>query len=452
MSNRLSQLLTLALLVFLSACTGPKEAATEQLEVALDSPTSTVKEMNVDGMRVLFKPSTNEVISANLFINGGMANYTLENEGIENLALYMVTNGGTKNYPRSEFFGKLEKMGSSVNFNTGYDYSTISLRCVKDKFEESWPLFKDAILNPAFNAKDFDLSKQRMVATAQRAESDPDTYLRKTSLRNTFEGLNYAKNEKGTPESLEALGLDATRAHYKKILNKTQCALVIVGNLDEAQVIARTKEIIGSLPAGTFKKTQEVPINISSPKVNMLPRDIKTNYMRGYMNAPGYDHPDKTAMQLAMSMLSKRLWIEVRSKRNLSYAPYSAYASSLTGNPYCFLYASTDDPNQTAQVMIDEIKKLRADGFTPEELASNKALFVTYHYLRNETNSSQATNLGAADMAAHWSRTEKFIKEVELIDLQKLNTVFNKYTKAIEWTYLGNPDLVDQKIFNQPIQ
>ena len=441
-----------AMFVF-AACDTKTSQTTETPDLGVsDEPIdSDVQEFNIDGMTVLYKPSTNNVINVKLFINGGMGNYSMEEQGVEAMMLSLMANSGTKKYPKTVFNAMTESLGTSISGAPNYDYSTFTMQCVKRNFEESWDIYKEAVLNPDWNQKEFDLTQERMITAAKQAQTDPDGYLRRASMEYTFKGKNYAKDQNGTPESLENLQLENVKNHYQKVLTRSQVQVVIVGNLTPEEVKAKVKEITSALPQGSYTKPREEPITITQPSINIIERDIKTNYLRGYMNGPAYGSEDEIAMRLAMSMLHDRLWKEIRTKRSLSYAPSAFYPSGITGNPYTAVYVSTDDPNQCAEVIIDEIRGLKKNGFTEKELKDKKATFITWHYMGMETNSSQTENLGRANTATHWSQTEMFIQEVERVDISKLNETFNRYAQAIEWTYLGKSALIDKTIFEQEL-
>src|SRR5688572_22634449 len=64
------------------------ETKTENKTTTTTAPIkSTVKEFDVNGVKVILKPAENNVVSAQLFITGGVTNYDLSKQGIENLAL-----------------------------------------------------------------------------------------------------------------------------------------------------------------------------------------------------------------------------------------------------------------------------------------------------------------------------------------------------------------------------
>ncbi|MFN5705069.1 MAG: hypothetical protein ACK45U_04375, partial [bacterium] len=49
------------------------------------------EEIIVDGFKVIYKPTSNQIVSARLVIKGGTTNYTKELEGVENLMLNIAT-------------------------------------------------------------------------------------------------------------------------------------------------------------------------------------------------------------------------------------------------------------------------------------------------------------------------------------------------------------------------
>ena len=160
------------------------------------------REFMVDGVKVIFKPSVKEIISVRLFIKGGTANYTKELEGIENLALSVVTQGGTKNLSKTEFYSALEKIGTTIGSSSSLDHSDISMSCVKSFWDPSWKVFAEAVTSPRFDEKEFAIIKGQAVAQAKEAEANPDEYLKNKALQNAFSARNYSKIPTGTVQSL----------------------------------------------------------------------------------------------------------------------------------------------------------------------------------------------------------------------------------------------------------
>jgi predicted Zn-dependent peptidase len=412
--------------------------------VADDKP----REFTVEGIKVIFKPSVKEMVSARLFIKGGTANYSKAQEGVESLALMVAAEGGTKTLSKTQFATELEKIGASIGSSSTLDYSEINLSCVKDFWDASWKLFADAIVNPAFTAKEFDLIKNQVVSQAKESESNPDAHLKNKSLENTFAGRNYSKVATGTVASLEKLTLEQTAAHYKSIIGKQNCFLVVVGNISEADLKQKVAAAFKGLGAGKVI-APEKKIEFK-PTATIENRDIATNYIRGLMNAPSVNEKDGIAMMLSSAILYDRFFVELRTKRSLSYAPAVSYASSAISNPYTVFYISTTDPKQSLQVMIDEVNKVKNQGFSEKELKNMKESYLTNYFMGLETNDSQTFTLGTREVAGDWRKAESFMADVDKLTVQDLNTVFKKYSNSINWTYLGKESAVSKDDFKQP--
>ncbi len=406
------------------------------------------REYIIDGMKVIFKPSVKEIISVRLFIKGGTANYSKELEGIEDLALSLAVQGGTKAKTKTEFSSALEKIGTSIASSTTLDYSDISMTCVKEFWDPSWKLFAEAITTPRFDEKEFSILKGQAVSQAKESESDPDEHLKNKALENTFAGRNYSKIPSGTVQSLEKITLPQLVSHYQSILGKQNCFLVVVGNLTESDLKQKVSAAFATVGQGKIVKS-EPPVEFK-PAANIENREIATNYIRGTMNAPSVSEKEGVPMMLAMAIMRDRFFVELRTKRSLSYAPSAFYASSAIKNPYAVFYISSTDPKQSLQVMIDEINKVKNQGFKEKELKDMKESYLTGHFLGLETNDSQTMSLGMAEVAGDWRKTESFMAEVDKATIDDLNAVFKKYSSAINWTYLGKESAVTKDDFKQP--
>ncbi len=409
---------------------------------------SQVKELKAGGMKVIFKPSTKEIISVRLFVRGGTANYTKELEGVENLALSVATEAGTRTLDRAAFGKAADRVGAEIGFSTDYDFSEINLSCIKTFWNESWNLFADAVVNPRFDAQEFDIVKGKILAAAKQQEASPDSHLDNKSLEVAFAGKNYAKIPSGTPQSIEKLTLGQTLKHYETVINKQNCFLVVVGNVSEADLIQKVNASFGKLREGKAAVVESRPI--IQQGVTIENRDIATNYIKGSMSVPSIKDKDAVPMRLAMSMMGDHFFVELRTKRSLTYAPAAYYTANMVNSPQAVFYASSTDPKQSLQVMIDEINNIKNNGFKEKELKDKKEKYLTGHYSKLETNGAQTYALGVAEVAGGWKINENFMADVEKTTIDDVNNAFKKYSNSINWMYLGKESAVSRDDFKQP--
>ena len=417
--------------------------------VAIVQAQSNVKEFNVNGINVILKHSPKEVVNAKLYIIGGTANYSIKNEGIENFAFNLAISGGTKTLDKIQFSSAVDEIGARINTNSDYDFSTISLTCVNQFWDKSWQLYTDAIMNPSFNEEEYKLLKEQLITNAKQTNADPDNHLRNLAMSNVFNGKNYAKNPQGTEESLQNISLNNLSEYYNNLIGKNRLFLVVAGNVSQEDITQKVSSSLAKLPQGT-SPSFETATSISTPTNVIEDKDIATNYIRGYMNAPKLNNKEGVSMMLAMQILRNRLWIEVRTKRGLSYAPSAFYATGIVNNPYSAIYVTTIEPKETIKVMVDEIDKIRGEGFSAKELTDMKQSYLTQHYMGLETMASQTGNLGVAELNGDWKMSQEFDKIVNDISLDDINSVVKKYAGTISWTYLGKKDMITENDFLQP--
>src|SRR4051812_6595753 len=73
------------------------------------------KELNVNGLKIIYKKTGKEVITASVFIRGGTANYPADKQGIEPLALHTALSGGFQGMDKDTLAAELDKMGTEFS-------------------------------------------------------------------------------------------------------------------------------------------------------------------------------------------------------------------------------------------------------------------------------------------------------------------------------------------------
>lgn len=403
---------------------------------------------DVEGLKVILRPTPKEVISARLFVRGGTANYSKEKEGIEQLSFDLAMNGGTTKMDKDIFSSAAEKIGTTFGSSTSLDFGELNMTCLKLYWDRSWNLFADAVLTPAFDAKEFGLSKDQMIAGAKQREGDPDSYLEQLAMENTFAGRNYAKQSGGTAASIEKLTVDEAKKYFAATVCKKRCFLVVVGNISQTDLTAKVKASLAKLPAGTAAPTEQ-KLLISKASETIVDRDIATNYLMGIMSAPSMNTDDGVPMLIGMNILYDRFFVELRTKRSLSYAPAAMYNRAAITSPYNELYITTQKPKEAMAAMVEIIDSIKATGFKEKELVDKKQKFLTSTYMKLETSAAQSLALGRAEVVGSYTLDDKFPEKVNATTLGQINRVFKDYTQAIKWTYLGKKDAVTKEDFKQ---
>lgn len=429
----------------------PKEVVTRQIPELSAVPkaaieASGVEEFTVDGLRVILKHTPGRpVVSVRLYIPGGLATADPKTVGIEDLALTVGTGGGTRTTPRSQFKAQLDSMGSSIGGGSDRDYSTISARTTRVYFEPTWKLFSQVITEPSFDAKEFELVKTRTVEAIRARLDDPDESVRVAATEVFFAGHPYQYQVNGELETVEPLTRDAVVAHYGAIVTRSRCTLVVVGDVERTWLEAAIRADLAAMPAGTWEPTLPPELLAGPSDVKVVDKQVATNYLLGYYAAPPPTHPDYFLLKVATSILADRLFEEVRTKRNLTYA-VSAGLGSRQRN-YGYLYTTAVDPKTTVEVMYEQVGRLQTEPIEADELKDQLNVFLTEYYLAQETVDAQLGALGASEMVGGgWEQTLVFIDRVRAVTPAEIQRVATEYIKNVHWGYVGDPAKADKAL------
>ena len=401
------------------------------------------EKFTVDGITVIMKPSVKDIINVSVYYRGGVTNYSADMAGIENLALAGAPECGTKSYTKDAFKDKADKYGIDIYGNSTYDYGIINLNCISKYFNDGWELLSSAVKTPEFNENDFQLLKQKTLAGIKNEDADPDSKILKMAVNNTFKNTPYATDPTGETNTVTPITAnDVKDYYYNTLLNKNRMFIVVVGKISKETITNKIKQSFSDLPSKPYKNYDYQIPEITSNSLHIEPRKLATNYIIGVVNAPVFTSNDYVANQLAFHAFSENLFTEIRTKRNLSYAPYAQTLK--LEMPYSYMYVSTTDPKASVEVMVNEIKRIKTEGFSQKEFSDIKNLYITSNYMKEESTNKMAAALGLAEILGNWKMDEEFIGKIEKTTPADMTNVFKKYINGINWNYLGIEKQTDE--------
>jgi zinc protease len=422
--------------------------------IVLSTPLSLIAQMgkaydmNVNGVKVIVQPSGNEIVVVQTIIKGGVQNYPANKAGIENLAMTALTECGTMKDDKNSFKNKLDKVSAQVNGFSDMDYASFSLNCIKGDFDTVWPLYLDALTTPRFDEKEFKRIKDDAINFLRANESTPDFAINKMARQTAFAGKNYAKDPQGSVETVTKLTAADTKKYYQSILARSRLIIVVVGDVERAAIEKNVKELLAKIPAGTPFKAQKESYAPVANTFKPQQRDNATNYVHGITGAPQPGTPEYDAFVLAMRIFANRHFLDIRTKNGLSYAPQVWFSQGST--PYANIAVSTTDPDKYIAVARQLIDKIKAEGFTEDELRNIKTTYLTGIYFRQETNGEQANAIATNEVVnGDWQRAIKIKEDMKKVTLDQLNNSFKKYINNITWVYQGDPKKVNAMMYTQ---
>jgi predicted Zn-dependent peptidase len=407
---------------------------------------SLVTQFEVNGLKVLVKRREgSQTVAVGLFIRGGAENISAANAGVEAFMLN-VASEASASFPRDRMRKETARMGTVIGEGVNYDYSSLSMAATRANFDRSWEIFTDVALRPSFTKEDVALVQSRILASLEDDTDSPDSYLQRLQERVAYAGHPYLNRPEGTADNIRRLTAEDLRAYHQKIMQTSRLLLVIVGDLDAAQLRTRITASFGKLPRGDYKPQMPPPLSFPSSSVDVTTRALPTNYIQGMFTAPPITSPDIYPMRVASSLLRDRVFEEVRVKRNLSYAP-DAFLRNQSAN-IGGLYVTAVDANQAVRVMLNEITRLQTQPIGRDDINAVIAQFLTTYYIGQETNAAQAAELAQYEIiGGGWRNSLVFLEKLHAVTPADVQRIAQKYMRNIRFVVLGNPQQIDKNVF-----
>ncbi len=431
----------MAAILLIAGISAPGEAEAQRRTAptttapAADSGTTSY---DVGGVRVIHRYVTaNEVVAANVYLLGGTRQLTHDNAGIEQLLL--ETSGyGTRRYPRDTLRRRMAALGSEIDIAAGADWTRIGLRTTTASFDSTWSMLADRLVAPTLDSAAVELVRARILAAVRARRDDPDALLSYLADSIAYVDHPYSIDPIGTERSLGLITkADLARYHANELVT-SRMLVVIVGKVERARVERLIASTLASLPRGQYRWTEPPVPPVRGDALVVEHRQLPTNYILGFFHGPSSANArDYHALRVATAVLSGRLFAEIRSRRNLTYAvnaPFLERALAAGG-----VYVTTVSPDLTLGLIRAEIQALQQDIITRQGLSELVQQFITEYFLNNETNAAQADFLARAQVYQGDYRTaDQFVNELRNVGPEDIRRVTRLYLRDARFAYVGD--------------
>jgi zinc protease len=404
--------------------------------------TGTIR-FDVGGVRVIHRQTDNNLFFAKLYLLGGTQLVTPETAGLEPFLLD-VSERGTVRYPGDRLRRALARSGSQMGVQAHRDWTVFGIGTTTDRLDSAWAIYTDRLLHPTLADADIEFVRGTTVAALAQRQDDPDALLDYLADSVAFAGHPYGISPRGTTESVGRISREQLQRFHREQMLQSRILLVVVGNVPRAKLQQMIAGSLGSLPVGAYRWSPP-PTAQARLGTNVLiePRRLPTNYILGWWEGPPAGHPDVPALRVASAILSGRLFAEVRSRRNLTYAVEAKYRDeALTSGG---LYVTTTRPDTTLGLMRVEIRNLQAFAIPTENLRPLIQQFLTEYFLDNESSGEQADFLARAELyRGDFRAAERFVADLRAVTGEDVQRVARTYMRGMRFAYIGNPAQVNR--------
>ena len=365
---------------------------------------------------------------------------------------------GTKNIPRDQVKGIIEKFGGSWNGYTWIDQTTYLETASRDALERMLFIEAERMDACLYDPADCESERTVIISELQGGENDPEQLLDIEVTAAAFKVHPYHHPTIGWLSDLETMTREDLYGHYRKYYVPSNATLVVVGDVDGDDVLKRIEKQFGGIAAGSrpARVRQSEPEQQAERRV-VLRKEGTTAYWKAVFHAPAFEDASFFPLLVADAVLNGAAGLNIWSMGGVSRPQRSArlyralvdkgLSSSVGGalmptdHPYLYsINASVAEGQSLAaveDVMLREIDRLRTGGITDAELAKVNAQLRARFVYDADSVTDIAHQLGYFETISSWRSYETLKPRLEAVTAEAVHAAASKYlspsNRTIGW-------------------
>jgi zinc protease len=386
-----------------------------------------------NGIRLIVKENrSNPIVTLQASFLGGVRFEKEAQNGINQFMAVLVTKG-TERQSSLEIAKKVERMAGSLSGFSGYNSFGLTFTFLSQHFEEAFSLFSEVMKYPAFNGEEMEKRRRSILAAIRQQEDDLDRMVFKLFRKTLFEKHPYRMDTLGTIDSIQSLTREDLKEYYRTIVVPENMVLTVVGDVDTNQIAFAVKKAFGDMKRGDFSPPfipQEASPSLMR-RSEIHQNKEQAHFVLGFLGTT-LQHKDRYALEVmdaALSGQGGKLFYALRDKESLAYA--LAFMASPNLDPgFIGVYMGTHpDKLETAiQGVLRELKKVKEEGLTEEEVERAKRYLIGNFEIGLQTNGAQA-NLFSLDelYGLGFDHYQRYPQEIQKVSKEDVHRVAKEY-------------------------
>lgn len=412
-------------------------AAENDLEIELDIQSFTLD----NGLRVyVVEDHSTPAFTINITYDVGSRDEVPGKTGFAHFFEHMMFQG-SKNLDDNMIGEYTERAGGYINAGTSFD-QTIYFHNIPSQYLDMvlWGE-ADRLQYLEITQEPFETQRAAVKSEKDRSDNQPFTKAIEEMIGTLFEGTPYSHMPIGSLEDLNAAKASDAEAFFKTYYVPNNAVMVIVGDVDFANVQERVTHYFGKIPKGADKPPPPKSEMVHGRKIEKQIGDDKAKQTQWVWAWPtvGDEHADRPAIDLLGNILfggeSARVPKILTDEKKWTAGSGGGHLFAFRdAGGMIFFGVPTPDGEKNLdgvkKVLIDQLEKIAKRGVSSKEL--EKAI---NQQLMNSV-STLATNSGRATAIANGALFYDDPKRV-LTDLERYRKVTSKDIKRVASQYIN---------------
>lgn len=395
-----------------------------------------------NGLKILVKPDNRApVVVSQIWYKVGGSYETEGQTGISHVLEHMMFKG-TENLGPNEFSRIIAEHGGRDNAFTGRDYTAYFQTLEKSKLEIAFELESDRMRNLTLNTQEF--KKEIEVVKEERRsriEDRPQSLAHEKFMSIAYTTANNRNPIIGWRQDLDAMRIEDLRAWYDGFYAPNNATLVVVGDVEPAQVFDLAQYYFGSISKRNIilAPNPQEPVQKSSRRVE-IEAPVKVPYLLLGYHVPVISSLGQAddwmpyALEIAAYILDggKSARLNARLVQEQIASSIGAGYDVVARNPTLFVISGNPAPGTTLEQLETAIKaqiyEMQNELVTEKELDRVKAQLIASKVYEADSSFYQGMRLGIYETnGLSWQMGEQIHERLRKITADQVRSAVSRY-------------------------
>ncbi len=383
-------------------------------------------------------------VSAGVWIYAGSSMENKKNNGVSHFIEHMLFKGTGKRSAR-EIAEYMDAVGGHLNAVTAHDYTCYYTRTLTEHLGMAFEILSDMIINSTFSDENIEVERKVILEEINMSEDDPEDLIHDILCRTMWKGEPLGFPIAGTVKTVKGIDKGCILDYYKERYIADNIVISVVGNFDEKSAIDMLEEKFGGIERrGIIRQPQKKLIHTRNAEI--VKKDIEQCQLclgfEGYSRQAEENYDLAVVNALFGGNMSSRLFQKVREENGLAYSVYS-YTDSYQENGSLAICAglNPEELKQALEIIVREIKLLKRDKLTKEEVETAKTQLKASAVMGNEGISARMSHYGKSMLFETRAKNiDDVIRRIDRVCADGVAQVIDKVfdSKKMTLALLGN--------------
>lgn len=376
----------------------PKEAPFAKVSAAKITPKYSSKKLE-NGLKVLVVPN-HEVpfVSIQLGLLSGA--WTESKPGTAAMTMQMLVKGTSK-HNEGELADELETYAISLSGTGEMDTSTVNVGCLTEHTERAMGLLGEVVLTPSFPEKEFEKLRKQVLTSLAVSSAEPEYVADKEFRRKLYGEHPYSRTATGEIEDVNVLAIDDLKGWWGKFARPDSAVLIFSGDIEVKEAFELAKKTFGNWEASGKQPDikMSLPEGATETHIYLVDRPGSTQSQIRVGQRGITRHDDRYFVSRIVSnyfgwAFNSRLNESIRVAKGLTYGAWGGYtAERFAGEFEVGTFSKTESTVEAVRAVLEEIKRLKAQGPSDNELENSRSYILGSFVRGRETPQQIAGDL-----------------------------------------------------------